>query len=127
MAIKSRRSLNFVLIGTQTWNISVLLLTEELTDIPLNIDINIYLLYRYFKHQIVRYTLFLKTVIHKPHCVRKKNCKYKNFLLYNSSIWILKTSVDYKRKHRKNWEFKDFTPINTSLHWRTYSFNYKVG
>lgn len=127
MENKSRRSLNFVAIGSRTWNISVLILTEALTDIPLDIDINIYdLLYRYYKHQILKYTFILKTVIHKPYCVRKKNCKYKNFILYNSytCIWKFKSSVDYKRKRWKNCNCL----INTSQHWkRKYSFNYKVG
>lgn len=131
MAYKSRRSLNFEVFGSQTWNISVLILTEALTDIPLDININIYdLLYRYYKHQILKYTLILKTVIHKPYCVRKKNCKYKNFILYNSYIWKFKSSVEYKRVRWKNCKFNDFCRINTgtSLHWkRKYSFNYEVG
>lgn len=126
--MESKSWTQFVYFDSRTWNI--FWLTKELTYIPLYIDINIYhLLYRYFDHQIVKYTFFLKTVIHKPYCVRKKN--YKTFILNNSHFWTFK-SVDYKRKCRKNCKFKDFSPINTAVHWkerhcRTFSFNYKVG
>lgn len=129
--MESKSLTQFVCIDSKRWNI--FLLTKELTDIPLYITIDIYdLSYRYLEHRFVKYTLFVKTVIHKPYYISKKSCKFKRIILYHSYIWKFKSSVDYKRKRWKNVKFKDFCEINTSEHWkgkhcRTYSFNYKVG
>lgn len=129
--MESKSLTQFVCIDSKRWNI--FLLTKELTDIPLYIDINIYhLSYRCLKHQSFKYTHIVKTVIHKPYYISKKNCKYKNTISFNSDNWKFKSSVDYKRKRWKNVKFKDFCEINTSEHWkgkhcRAYSFNYKVG
>lgn len=131
--MESKSLTQFVCIDSKRWNI--FLLTEELTDIPLYIAIDIYhLSYGYLEQQSVKYTRFVKTVIHKPYYISLKNCKYKNIILYYSCIWKFKSCVGYKHiyKHWKNCDFKDFSPINTSLCWkgkhsRRYSFNYKVG